>query len=284
MACLFEVLLPGEATGVAADAAEAAFQELDRLERLLSRFCAYSDVSRLNAAPAGQWVVVEIETFECLAAARAVWAETNRAFDVTAGVPDRAGEPAAGAADSRRPDMSLLELDEQSISVRRLDASVRVDLGGIGKGYALDRMAELLRDWDIETALLHGGSSTAVGIGCPPGRDGWRLALRDPLNEQATPLGWVLLRDQAFSGSSTAHTRHITNPRTGQAAAENRAAWAAAPTAAEADAVTTALCVMDFDEIERYSQRRPDRPCLAARREAGEWRLTAFGPNILVRG
>ncbi|MGB2820170.1 MAG: flippase activity-associated protein Agl23, partial [Phycisphaerae bacterium] len=241
MGCVFEAVIAGADEDAARNAAEAAFEELDRMEKLLSRYSAYSDVGRINAAEVGEPVIVDIETCQCLSLARQIWSETNGAFDVTAGVPT----DGAGSAPARPVGMKLLGIDEEANSVRRLDSAVKVDLGGIGKGYALDRMADLLREWDVETALIQGGSSTVLAMGSR-GPGGWRVALRDPADVEAEPLGWVSLKDQAFSGSGTLHARHITDPRTGRAAPGNRAAWAVADAAARADALTTAFCVMDI--------------------------------------
>jgi len=269
MGCLFEVLIPGRDEQAARDAAEAAFEELDRMEKLLSRFSAYSDVGRINAAAVGEPVVVDVETSRCLSLARRVTSETSGAFDVTAGVPRDAAD--------RRIGMGLLALDEETYSLRRLDPGVKVDLGGIGKGFAIDRMAELLRRWDVETALIQGGSSTVLAMGSRPG-GGWRVALRDPADAEAEPLGWVSLEDQAFSGSGTSHARHITDPRTGLAAPSGRAAWAVSRSAARADALTTAFCVMEIEEVRRYAQEHGDVSFVVAVREADAWRMLKFGP------
>ena len=104
MGCIFEVLIPEGQGESAGDAAEAAFEELDRIEKLLTRFDPYSDVSRINTAEVGVEVIVDIETAECLAAARRLWQETDRAFDVTAGVVVDANHPEP----ARRIDAGLL--------------------------------------------------------------------------------------------------------------------------------------------------------------------------------
>ena len=271
MGCIFEILIVADREDRARDAAEAAFEELDRLEKLLSRFDAYSDVARINAAGAGESLLVDVETLECLALARRMWSQTNGAFDVTAGTPENA-----------RADVSMrdIEIDPEAFTVQKRDARVHVDLGGIGKGLALDRMAEMLKEWGIATALLHGGSSTVLAVGSAAGQ-GWRVALRDPFEADAEPLGWVQLADRAFSGSSTAHAEHITDPRTGRAVAGGRAAWAVADSAARADALTTALCVMEFAEARRYAQQHQRASLIVASYSEGQWRMRALGPAIL---
>jgi len=274
MATMFEIFIAQADQAAARGAAEAAFVEIDRLERLLSRFMPYSDISRINAAEPGKAVVVEIETAECLQAARRMWERTDGAFDVTAGSPPRGrGEKAAAG-------MNRIAIDADAMSVSRLDAGVRIDLGGIGKGYALDRAADLLGEWGVRNALLHGGTSTVRAIGHRPGRDGWQADLRSPSDDQAA-LGAVMLRDCSFSGSSTAQSRHIIDPRTGKPVDAGRAAWAIAPDATTADALTTALCVMHDEEIKRFAKANPKLSFVIGRRVQGRWRLEAIGPKVL---
>jgi thiamine biosynthesis lipoprotein len=274
MATMFEIFIAQTDQAAARGAAEAAFVEIDRLERLLSRFMPYSDISRINAAEPGKAVVVEIETAECLQAARRMWERTDGAFDVTAGSPPRGrGEKAAAG-------MNRIAIDADTMSVSRLDAGVRIDLGGIGKGYALDRAADLLGEWGVRNALLHGGTSTVRAIGHRPGRDGWQADLRSPSDDQAA-LGAVMLRDCSFSGSSTAQSRHIIDPRTGKPVDAGRAAWAIAPDATTADALTTALCVMHDEEIKRFAKANPKLSFVIGRRVQGRWRLEAIGPKVL---
>jgi thiamine biosynthesis lipoprotein len=176
--------------------------------------------------------------------------------------------------------MKRIAIDADTMSVSRLDASVRIDLGGIGKGYALDRAADLLGEWGVRNALLHGGTSSVRAIGHRPGRDGWQADLRNPSDDQAA-LGAVMLRDCSLSGSSTAQSRHIIDPRTGKPVDADRAAWALAGDATTADALTTALCVMDAEEIKRFAKRNPKLSFILGRRVGGRWRLEAMGPKVL---
>ena len=279
MATMFEIIIADAGQAAARDAAQAAFVEIDRMERLLSRFMPYSDISRINAAEPGKAVVVEIETAECLQAARRMWERTGGSFDVTAGSPP-AGPGTRSAGEKVAAGMNRLAIDADAMSVSRLDAGVRLDLGGIGKGYALDRAADLLGQWGVANAMLHSGTSTVRAIGRRPGRDGWQVDLRNPSDDRAA-LGSVTLRDCSFSGSSTAQSRHIVDPRTGKHVQADRAAWALADDAAAADALTTALCVMDDEEARRFAKRNPKLSFILGRRIKGQWRLDEFGPKVL---
>ena len=257
MATIFEVHTPHPDERYAAQAARAAFDLADRLERELSRFLTNSDVARINALAAGESTRVSPTTLECLVIARHVYDLTGGAFDVSIGT----GLP-------------LLELDADGVAVRARQAGVRVDLGGIGKGYAVDLMAELLEEWGLGSALVHGGFSSVVALEPPPGREGWPLTLSDP----ATPsrvLARLSTRQTALSASGLRKGDHILDPRTGEAVHGRRAAWVSvarpetarseaaaregprAAAAAVADALTTAFMLLDLEDIETLCQATP---------------------------
>jgi thiamine biosynthesis lipoprotein len=148
-------------------------------------------------------------------------------------------------------------LDESQYTVELLRDKVQIDLGGIGKGYAIDKMAELLRDWSIDVALIHGGYSTALGIDSPPGTKGWPVTLSNPRNLKQTLAG-ICLQNQALSGSGLQKGRHIIDPRRQEPVEGSSAAWACTCDAATADALSTAFMVMSPDEINQYCSHHPD--------------------------
>ena len=163
MATVFEVHAAHPDARYAAQAAQAAFDLADRLERELSRFIPNSDISRINGLAAGSTVQVGPAAMECLVIARHMFDVTDGAFDVSIGT----GLPS-------------LELDREDCLVRAARSGTRIDLGGIGKGYAVDLMAELLEDWGLEQALVHGGFSSVLALEAPPDLEGWPLTLSDP--------------------------------------------------------------------------------------------------------
>jgi thiamine biosynthesis lipoprotein len=261
MNTLFEIIIANHEPEYARQASAAAFAEIDRLENMLSRFREGSDVSRINRLAGGEWERVGLDTFTCLQLAAKVWAETNGAFDVTIaplqvcwrnpdGTP-RVPSPEELSGAQKRIGMDLLWLDETAHAVGVAAAGVQVDLGGIGKGYAIDNAAELLREWSITRALIHGGGSSVLALGSLMGKEGWPVTLRD-LGEQAT---CVLLANQSMSGSGLPDDiAHIYYPGTGQPANDKRATWSVAPTAGLADALSTAFMVMSLDEVRQYCE------------------------------
>ncbi|HUW19962.1 MAG TPA: FAD:protein FMN transferase [Sedimentisphaerales bacterium] len=261
MATTFEVIIQHEDGSYARQAALAAFNELDRLEREFSRFIENSDVSRINNITANQSLVIGLETFGCLQVAARMYDETRGAFDITVGLLFDAwlSEDKTLRSPSRdelnlarqHTGTHLLKLDGDEHTVELLTDRVKIDLGGIGKGYAADRMAELLRDWGVDIALVHGGYSSVLALAPPHGTKGWPVTLTNPADTRQT-LACLLLQDRALSGSGLQQGRHIIDPRSAGPVEGRIAAWACAPDAATADALSTAFMVMTPDEINHY--------------------------------
>jgi thiamine biosynthesis lipoprotein len=153
--------------------------------------------------------------------------------------------------------MHLLKLDEAEHTVELLTSPVQIDLGGIGKGYAVDRMAELLREWSITAALISGGYSSVLALNTPPGTKDWPVTLSHPGNCKQI-LSRLHLQNRAISASGLRKGQHIIDPRTAQPAEGRLAAWASAADAATTDVLSTAFMVMAPDEIRKYCLRHPD--------------------------
>ncbi len=294
MACTWRLLIADEQAEYAASAARAAFEEVDRLEQELSRYVPHSDISRINRACVGEPTRVGPDVLECLQLAARLTQVTRGAFDVSVGgltqrgaavdltqrgadgVGDRDAGQRGSATTAPIGMMHAVRIDAAARSVTIEAAGVQLDLGAIGKGFAVDRGLQLLTDWSIRAALLSSGDSTVRALGAPSGAAaGWRVALRNPLDPAAV-LGHVVLRDAALGGSGRAlHGPHIIDPRSGVAAVEFVGAWALAPSAACADALSTAAMVLDESELTD----------LAAQQRVTLWqaRLAADSTEILLR-
>ena len=164
MAAMFQITVVEPDPVYAGQAAAAALAQLERVEHRLSRYVETSDIFRINRLAPGQATTVHPDTFQCLRIALHVQAATGRAFDV------------AYASAVRPDDGPPIELIEPGCVVRVLAEGVELDLGAIGKGFALDRMAALLAEWDIATAPAFCQHEQRVGIG-PAAR---RARLADP--------------------------------------------------------------------------------------------------------
>ncbi|GAB4160784.1 MAG: FAD:protein FMN transferase [Planctomycetota bacterium] len=245
MACRFEVVLIGPDREALCAAGEQALREIEDCERRISPFDPSSAISLVNREAAGRPVRVDSQTFEMLVECRSLWQETRGAFDVTVGAWMRARgfrgepsrEPAAGGMDQ-------VELDPGSRTVRFRRKGIEIDLGGIGKGVALDLAAETLRESGVRCALLHGGTSTALAIGAPLGTRGFGVQLGLDNGGPTVRLAGSALSCSARRGRTKGPRSHLLDPRTGDdAPADCETACVLAASAAEADAWSTALAV-----------------------------------------
>jgi thiamine biosynthesis lipoprotein len=281
-------------------AGEEALAEIQRLEARLSLYRPDSEIARVNARAAREPVRVTPEVFSLLDHARRLSIETDGAFDITIaplmrcwgflGANGEMPAPEAIAAARDCVGMRLVELDARNFTVRFARPGVMLDLGAIGKGYAIEQAANLLRDAGVTDALIHGGTSTACGLGQPPDAEGWRVAIDRPAEgghaKAKTLLTTVTLKDQALSVSAVwgkcfeAGGRvfgHEIDPRTGWPANAAVLAAVVAPSATESDALSTALITVGPDGHDAISQLRPGMRTLVAAQ-------TKSGLRIVQRG
>lgn len=304
----FETVIAGVDESYAGQASRAVFQEIDRIENLFSRFNPCSEISQMNRMKPGDVQIIGLETFECLSIAERVRAETGGAFDInvrshifSSGPPSirRADEKftslppllslskgeldatAAGAAAYEFPYLEVVQTKagfeaRLHSGKKSLIRSLELDLGGIGKGYALDTALAVLSDWGIDRALIHGGTSTAAALGSPPGINpegvGWPVGVGGGWPCPGAPRQ-IFLKARALSGSGTeVKGKHILDPRTGDPARGHLAAWVSHPSAAESDALSTSFMVMSTEEIEGYCAEHPEVWALAVK-DYGECRV-----------
>jgi FAD:protein FMN transferase len=262
MATRFELLLHGEDPVYLRAAGEEALEEIERLEEQLSFYRPSSEISDLNARAAREPMPVDPRLFRLLQRARELWQATEGAFDITVapllrcwgfvGGTGRLPEPEALAAARAVTGMDRVELDEERFTVHFNAEGVMLDLGAIGKGYALERAADLLREAGVSSALLHGGTSTVVAVGVPPEEQSWSVAIQHPARPEEH-VAVVSLRDEALSVSAV-HGKafeeegrllgHVIDPRTGQPVEGAQLAAVAGASATETDALSTGLLVL----------------------------------------
>jgi len=268
MATVFELYIVSEDETYAREGAQAAFAEVDRLELEMSRFVENSDIARLNSVRPGETVEVGMEVFDCLSRAVEMYEQTGGAFDITIGAlyecwlnDDRTVlRPSEAEVERARglTGMNHLKLDTESFGVEVLTEGLQLDLGGIGKGFAAEKVADILREWSLGQALVLAGASSVLSVSVPDGMSGWPMRLRNPARPSEI-LARFELTEGALSGSGRQKGQHIIDPRDAEAGpVEGRlAAWSMAPDAVAADASSTAFMVLEPQEIDDYCLANP---------------------------
>ena len=288
MATTFEVILPF-ATPAAHDLAQTALAEIDRLEGQLTVYRDTSEVSRLNARASHHPVRVEPNLFELLMLAQRIHRTTEQAFDISVGALIRAwgffrreGQvptPEERAIVRERIGMQHVVLDAQRHTVAYQRPGLEINLGSIGKGFALDCAAPLI---NAPNVLLHGGHSSVLARGNEsPTAHGWTIGISDPDRPQCR-RGLLHLYNRGMATSAATHQffvyegkklGHLLDPRTAWPAQGMLSATATAPTAAEADALATAFFILGVEKAREYCERHP---------QIGAALIAADSPHRLV--
>jgi thiamine biosynthesis lipoprotein len=270
-------------------AADAAFDEVQRLDGLLSNYRPDSEWSAVNRHAAEKPMKVSAELFRLLSASVEYSRESEGAFDISVGplmkvwgfykgsghLPHRAEVQAA----LTRVGYRHIYLDPGGQTVWFDRSGVELDPGGIGKGYAVDRMVDVLRRAGVESALVAGSGSSVFGMGAPPTEPkGWRVDIRDPRDPRKTSAE-VFLKDQSMSTSGSyekffrAEGRtyaHIMDPRTGYPAQGSLSVSVIAPRTIDSEAWAKPYFVNGRPWAARHKPKefrvyfcedRTDQPC-----------------------
>lgn len=261
MGSTFSMVLYGQDQERLRDAADRAAEEVRRLDRMISNYIPSSEWSQINARAAREPVHVSDEDFNLLSACLEYSRESEGAFDITVGplmkvwgfykgtghLPHRA--EIMGALD--RVGYKNILLDPKTHTVRVAREGVEIDPGGIGKGYAVDRIVSILKQSGVTSAYVSASLSSIYALGTPPHEQGWKVSIRDPRDANKT-VADVWLKDQSMSTSGNYEKffyadgkiySHIMDPRTGYPAQGTLSVSVIAPRTIDTEAWTKPLFV-----------------------------------------
>lgn len=276
MATEFSLYLYGGSSTEADFLSEIVFEEIDRVEELLSNYRESSELSRINREAAAGPVTTDPETFQFLETAFAWSARSHGAFDMTVGkLMKQWGFFDGNGAVPRNAELreeqnqhgwDKVVLNRERRTVHFLSAGIELDPGGIGKGYAVDRAVKILRAHNVSTALLSAGSSTLYAIGAPPDEPGWKVRVPSPHAEGET-ISTVALKDTSLSTANRSEKFFVENehlygsimdPRTLRPAEGVLQTTIIAPSATDSDALSNACFVLNINDREALLRQFPE--------------------------
>lgn len=292
MGTLFEITAYGSDKKSTESTVELAFQAIRHADEVMSHYKPESDLMRLNREGADGPVEVPVSLYHVLAESLRYSELSGGAFDITIGplvrLWDRAAEggrlptetelTAAGEVLGSENVQLLLPGPGETpgAQVRLVRPGVEVNLGAIGKGWAVDRAMEILTSHGIRNAFISAGTSTVYARGSEPGEEGWRVELVNACREEES-LGSITLQDASLSTSASYEQyweiggkrySHILDPRTGWPVEPLASVTVIAPTATESDALSTAVYVAGLEEG-RELLVRTERDGILVDKEAG---------------
>ena len=296
MATFFEVALWGRDEEYLRSAAEEALDEVHRCERQLSFYDSGSDIREINVLGAERPVAVDPRVFRLLERSKELSEESGGAFDITIapllktwGFQGGSGSMASEAemeAARGLVGMRFIELNAEDFTVSLARPGVQIDLGAIGKGYAIERAAEIIRDAEIPGGLIHGGTSTVQAIGSRPDGSPWPVAIQMPDDSEGL-LSVIPLADAALSVSAV-HGKyftegdrrygHVLDPRTGRPGMNALLAAVVCASATDSDALSTALLIRGAEYLADLSARPGTSGALTAGEgAAGTLEIKTYG-------
>jgi thiamine biosynthesis lipoprotein len=276
MACEYAIEAYGQDAEALPRIVEEGFDEVDRIDRLMSHYKSASPLSRVNREAAQHPVAVDPELFDFIVDAMRYHHDSSGAFDITVGPlmkawgffrgEGRVPSEAELAAARRLVGGAHVMLNPVSQTIGFDEPGVELDLGGIAKGYAVDRVVGLFKRRQITAALISAGGSTIYALGAPPGREGWEVTIQDPIDSRKIAFT-VQLKDRAVSvaGSSEksfeaggVRYSHIMDPRTGRPAQGVLSVVVLASTGTDGDALDDAFFVLGLERSRAYLNRLRD--------------------------
>lgn len=271
----FTVAAYGRDPKFLAETVEEVFEEIDRVDAQMSNYKPESELSEINREAASRAVQVEPSLFALLQKSIKYSEDTGGAFDITVGPLMKAwgffrGEGRVPGAETLHAVLAHVgyqhvKLDSTARTIHFDVTGIELDLGGIGKGYAVDRAVGILRENGVTAALVSSGMSSIYALGAPPNEEGWKIILRDPF-DSTVPADVVYLRN--FSMSTSGNYKkffklggktysHIMNPHTGMPVENMLSTVVFVANATDSDALSK-LYVLGPEGSRQYLAGHPD--------------------------
>lgn len=295
MGTVYEIAVYSRSRPCAAEAIQAAFRKIVALDRMMSDYDPDSGLSRLDRGARFRAVLVPTDLFRVIQASLAYSRLSEGKYDITVGpLMEIWRRSMSDGTTPTPPEISHAQACTGYRKVRLVppdrielhSGCMRLDLGSIGKGYAVDRAVDVLRLFSVHNALISAGASTLYGMGAPPGKNGWLVRLRDP-SGRVSPE--ITLNDESVSTSEQEKTSligldsfaHIVDPQTGRPVRSDLAVSVAARTATAADGLSTALFLTGPQAGARLVRKLRDTAAIWIS-PAGEVESVSTGPRIVV--
>lgn len=295
MACTYTIVVYGTDAKQLPLIVNAGLDEVDRIDSLMSNYKPESALSRINREASKEPVLVEPELFNFIQLCVQYSQESDGAFDITVGPLMKAWGFFRGEGRIpwtlelwnvlRKVGYRHLILNSKERTIQFAKSGMELDLGGIAKGYAVDRVVCLLKEYNIKRAFVSAGGSTVYGLGSPPNSDGWEVNIRDPIhpNDPHKRAGVVALNDRSLSISGNYEKffrvrgvtySHIMDPRTGRPVENMLSVAVLTDTGVDGDALDDVFYVLGVDKSKLYLQKHPGAEVFLFLPETdGQWRM-----------
>ena len=276
MGTIFTVAVYGRDRTFLSEVVEQVFEEVDRLDEQMSNYKPESELSVINREAASHPVIVEPGLFHLLEICVQRSEQTDGAFDITVGplmkswgfFRGRGRLPTEAELSEvlKHVGYRHIKLDAERRTIRFDESGIDIDLGGIAKGYAVDRAIDILRSNGITCALVSSGTSSIYALGSPPGAHGWKITLRDPYDAHK-PADVIHLQNWSLSTSGSyerffeiegKNYCHIMNPHTGWPVQGVLSAAVLAATGTDTDGRSAGCFVMGVDGTRKYLATQPN--------------------------
>jgi FAD:protein FMN transferase len=298
MACTYSIIVYGREEREMKQIVNEALDEIDRIDRLMSHYKKDSPLSEINREASKGPVRVEPELFDFISECIKYSRESDGAFDITVGplmkawgfFRDEGRLPSDSELSKARGSTGYrhIILNEKERTIRFDRDGVELDLGGIAKGYAVDRAVSLLKARGIERALVNAGGSTIYGLGSPPDSAGWEIKVQDPIDHRKS-AATVSLNNRALSISGSyekffevdgVRYSHIMDPRTGLPVQGVLSVAVVTEMGTAGDALDNVFYVLGIEKSRKLIEQHPVTEVIFFLPDSGQdWKLIRLYPR-----